>query len=168
MDVLRELAEHPRPAYVRMNDDAGTRLLPAGAGPLDPCWLRRGDGARVALVACGTIAANALGAADALAGRGMGVDVLALPTVKPWDETPVRQLAGYEVVATVEEHAAIGGLGSAVAETLAGMGVGSRLLRLGTPDRYLEADVRARLLERMGLDAAGIARAVEAALGRQR
>ena len=166
MDVLRDLAEHPRPAYVRMNDDAGARLLPVGADPLAPCWLRRGDGARVALVACGTVAAFALAAADLLAERSTMADVLALPTLKPWDDAPVRQLSGYEVVVTVEEHAAIGGLGSAVAEALAQMGGGPRLVRLGMPDRYLEADVRARLLERAGLDAAGIARTASGALGR--
>lgn len=164
MDVLRELAAHPRPAYVRMNDDAGLRLS-AGKDPLSPRWLRRGDG-RVALVTCGTIAANALGAADVLAAHGVGADVLAMPCLKPWDQDVVRGLSGYELVVTVEEHAAIGGLGSAVAETLTELGAGPRLLRLGTPDRYLEADVRARLLARMGLDAAGIARAVEGALGR--
>lgn len=166
MDVLRALADHPRPAYVRMNDDAGVRLLPAGAGPLAPCWLRHGDGARVALVACGTIASSALAAAGLLEGRGVTADVLALPTLKPWDDAPVRRLCGYELVVTVEEHAAIGGLGSAVAETLAETSGGPRLVRLGTPDRYLEADVRTRLLERMGLDAAGIARTVEGALAR--
>lgn len=164
MDLLRELAVHPRPAYVRMNDDAGLRLS-AGKDPLSPRWLRRGDG-RVALVTCGTIAANALGAADVLVAHGVGADVLAMPCLKPWDQDVVRGLSGYELVVTVEEHAAIGGLGSAVAETLAELGAGPRLLRLGTPDRYLEADVRARLLARMGLDAAGIARAVEGALGR--
>ena len=43
---------------------------------------------------------------------------------------------------------------------------GEVVLRLGTPDYYLEADLHKRVLERSGLDAAGIVRSVTERLGR--
>ena len=54
----------------------------------------------------------------------------------------------------------LGGLGSAIAEHLCDLGVGVPLLRLGMPDRYLEADERDALLARAGLDAHGITEAI--------
>ena len=59
----------------------------------------------------------------------------------------------------------MGGLGGAVAEHLAERASTPdaptpRLLRLGMPDAYLEADSQQALLERAGLSTEAIARAV--------
>jgi 1-deoxy-D-xylulose-5-phosphate synthase len=60
---------------------------------------------------------------------------------------------------TVEEGALGGGFGSAVLECLNDLGMGSRLLRLGIPDRFIEPGDREELLADLGLDAAGILKA---------
>ena len=68
------------------------------------------------------VAASALKAADLLAAEGIRATVVNMHTVKPLDEDAVLYLwlqsAG--AVVTAEEHSVIGGLGSAVAEVLAG------------------------------------------------
>jgi 1-deoxy-D-xylulose-5-phosphate synthase len=64
-------------------------------------------------------------------------------------------------VVTVEEGTLEGGFGSAVLEAANAAGVGAHnVLRLGLPDRFVEHAERGELLADLGLDAAGIARAV--------
>jgi transketolase len=72
------------------------------------------------------------------------------------------------VVATLEEHSRIGGLGGAVAEWRADHdGARAVLLRLGTPDEFLhEAGDEHYARSRFGLTSAHIASAVEEALRR--
>jgi transketolase len=71
----------------------------------------------ICLVATGTIVATANVAAEILRKRGFSVGVVSMPTIKPLDTGCLSELfAGYRIVATLEEHSRIGGLGSAVAE----------------------------------------------------
>lgn len=170
--VLMELAERPRPAYVRMNDIGGVNLHPHGVGrvigraqslrPSRPAVAEgeRGEAPCVCVVACGTLCAQALAAADLLAARGISCELIEMATIKPLDMAALDGVASCGLVVSVEEHSVIGGLGSAIAEHLCDRGVGVPLLRLGMPDRYLEADERDALLARAGLDALGIAKAI--------
>jgi transketolase len=69
------------------------------------------------------------------------------------------------VVATVEEHGLVGGLGSAVAEWRADVNAPFRLLRFGTEDRFLERlGSQAWARAQFGLTAERIAATVGAAL----
>ena len=73
--------------------------------------------------------------------------------------------AGHEALVTLEEGAAMGGAGSAVAEALAAAGVVKPLLQLGLPDEFIEHGDPARLLSLQGLDAAGIEASVRQRFG---
>jgi len=79
------------------------------------------EGGRDALLLTTGIGLQAcLGAADLLRRDGVGVSVLHFHTVKPLDrEALLAHVRDVPVVLTVEEHGIAGGLGSAVAETLA-------------------------------------------------
>jgi 1-deoxy-D-xylulose-5-phosphate synthase len=70
------------------------------------------------------------------------------------------------VLVTVEENVVAGGAGSAVGECLAAHGVSVPLLHLGLPDEFVDHGDPAFLLAHVGLDAAGIAAAIERAFGR--
>ena len=59
------------------------------------------------------------------------------------------------MVVTAEEHSIIGGLGSAVAETLA-QNCPTRLLRIGIEDVFGESGPAKELIAKYGLDAEGI------------
>ena len=89
--------------------------------------------------------------------------------VKPLDRELILDCAkrtGYLV--TVEENALQGGFGSAVLELLADEGMtGVKVKRLGIPDRFIEQGSQAQLRKDLGLDAAGIAAAVEDLLGQK-
>lgn len=164
--TLLELAESPRPAYVRMNEPL-VNLHPKGVGRgLGwPQVLLEAAEPQVVVLATGTVAAAALEAGRLLAGGETPCRVVGLPCAKPLDASALDVLRGARLVVTVEEHSVVGGLGGAVAEEMARRGGMPPLLRLGMPDRYLEADERPRLLERAGLTPDGIAASVLAALG---
>jgi 1-deoxy-D-xylulose-5-phosphate synthase len=131
------------------------RLLPVGKGEV------RRSGKRVALLAFGAMLKPALEAAAEL-----DATVANMRFVKPLDVELVRELAeNHELLVTVEEHQIMGGAGSAVCEALAKLKAQKRILLLGLPDRFVDHGDPARLLASVGLDAAGIAKSVRAALG---
>jgi transketolase len=95
-------------------------------------------GSDVALLAAGTIMSEALAAADLLQAQGVSAEVVSFHTIKPLD---VAYLAAagkrFKLLATVEEHGLIGGLGSAVAEWRAAVHQDTRLMCFGTPDEFM-------------------------------
>ena len=81
--------------------------------------------------------------------------------VKPLDEERIVELARRcGSVLVVEEHAIQGGFGEAVLSLLASRGVSRPLRSLGVPDQVIEHGAPAEVLADLGLDAAGIERAV--------
>jgi transketolase len=123
-------------------------------------------GADVLFVGTGVATTAALEAAEILAGEGVNAGVLHLHTVKPLDIEAVADLSvSARLVATVEEHSRIGGLGSAVIEGLNDIGLVRRVLRLAFEDRFAEGyGSQAHLLAKAGLDGPSIARRTLAAL----
>ena len=79
--------------------------------------------------------------------------------VKPLDEELVAAVARQaRWIVTLEENSLMGGFGSAVLESLNQAGIaGTKILRLGLPDCFVEQGSREELLECLGLDPAGIA-----------
>jgi 1-deoxy-D-xylulose-5-phosphate synthase len=127
------------------------QALPVGRGVV------RRHGSKVAILAFGSMLAPAIEAGDAL-----NATVVNMRFVKPLDTELVLQMAReHSLLVTVEENTVQGGAGSAVAECLAQHGVSVPLLQLGLPDRFLEQGDPARMLADCGLDAAGLARAIQ-------
>jgi 1-deoxy-D-xylulose-5-phosphate synthase len=89
--------------------------------------------------------------------------------LKPLDlDLTLRLARAHEVVLTVEEGAP-GGFGAAVLSALAQAGAldaGLKIRTLALPDRLIDHDTQDRQYAEAGLDAAAIARAALAALGR--
>ena len=147
---------------------------PRGAGPgakpgdvRETLEIGRGEvcrqGQRVAMLAFGSMLAPALKAAEAL-----DATVANMRFVKPLDTALIEQLAAtHALLVTVEEHAVMGGAGSAVCELLAARNLERRVLLLGLPDRFIDHGDPAKLLASVGLDAAGIENAVRRALEAQ-
>ena len=164
--ALRELVAHPTPAYVRVTGAAAnSNLHPDGcSAPIARAEELR-VGSDVAILACGQVSAAALEAADILASRGISASVSEMAVLNPFgDDDLITSVETYPLVVTVEEHSRKGGLGSAVAEALSGRANTPALLRLGTPERYVDGDVRDKLLAQARLDAEGIAGSVSARL----
>jgi hypothetical protein len=88
-------------------------------------------------------------------------------TVSPLDNDAIlvaaRETGG---ILTVEEHNVTGGLGGAVAETLAHAGIGCRFERHGVPDEYVPVGPPLALYAHYRLDGPGIAAGARDFLGR--
>ncbi len=161
--MLTTAYRHPGPAAVRYPRGSGAGV---GAGaeldeiPIGQGELRR-HGRDTAILAFGSMVAPSLAA-----GAELGATVANMRFVKPLDVDLLLRLAReHEQLVTVEEGAAMGGAGSAVAEALAAAGITKPLLILGLPDVFIEHGDPATLLAAVGLDGAGIAAAIRQRFG---
>lgn len=115
------------------------------------------EGERVAVLGIGTMATTALAAAEALADEGIDLTVANARFVKPLDRELILDLAArHDRLVTIEDHAALGGFGSAVAEVLAQSEVDGRLTIVGVPDSFVEHGDRKDQLAWFGLDVEGV------------
>lgn len=136
---------------------------------------RYGDDA--VLLCYGAMVEQGEKAAELLAAEGLQAMVVNARFAKPLDVDLLDKLAcGTAPIFTVEEHAALGGFGSAVLEYLAtrasgaaGSGIALPPVRvLGLPDAPIPQGSIAEMRARYGLDAAGIAQVVVSACWAQR
>jgi len=151
---------YPRGAGYGVELDAEVKELEIGRGELLL------DGSDLYLVAIGSTVYPALQAAEALGRKGISAGVVNARFVKPLDADLIKSVAGRTGrIVTVEENALQGGFGSAVLEMLYDSGLQDvKVRRLGIPDRYIEQGSQAQLRKDVGIDAEGIAAAVEAFL----
>jgi len=122
------------------------------------------EGTDLALLSAGGILNQTALAADLLAERGLSAEVVSFPCLKPLDEEKVAELARrFPLLVTAEEHTVLGGFGSAVCETAAGLTAGCRVKRIGLPDCYASVvGDQQYLREVYGMDAKSIAEKAEA------
>ena len=115
------LAAHalPGPVYFRLGKDDSSRVD----------GLAGGD---VLLVTTGSIARNAVAAAQALAANGVEATVLVAASISPPPtEDLAEALERFDAAVTVEAHYVDGGLGSLVCEVAAEHGLPCRVVRCG-------------------------------------
>ena len=169
--VATAVAIDDRPSAFRYARGEGVGVdMPDEGVPLE---IGRGrvvrEGSTVAILSLGTRLAEALVAADQLAGMGLSTTVADARFAKPLDHDLIDQLARHhEVLITVEEGA-IGGFGTYVLSHLAASGQldhGLRVRTMTLPDVFIEHDKPEKMYEQAGLDAASIAQCALAALGK--
>jgi transketolase len=164
--VLRAALLDNQPSYIRIGKKGEKDVLPtervAGLGRLTA--LSSGEG--VAIVAVGTVATEAVRAAEQLRESGITATVSLAHTVKPLPEAGLKALfASHRFVATVEEHFAAAGFGESVVGFAHRSGYSGRVIPLGVPDYFLSkagSQGYARILA--GIDSTAIAQAIRAEL----
>jgi transketolase len=127
------------------------------------------DGADACLISTGSVMPVVLAAADRLQKHGISVRVESFHTIKPLDTDRLTEVfARYRLVAVVEEHGKIGGLGGSIAEWLAlGDGKHARMLHFGTEDAFMhEVGSQEYARRKFGLTAENIAEKVSARLAK--
>ncbi len=138
-------------------------VLPIGKGRI----VR--EGTAVAILSLGPRLAEAIKAADELAGRGLSATVADARFAKPLDEDLIRGLArNHEVLITVEEGSA-GGFAAHVLQFLANDGLldgGLKMRVLTMPDQFFEQDKPEVQYEAARLNAKHIVATALLALGR--
>ena len=119
--------------------------------------IKLADGSDVSIIATGLMVSSALDASRILEENGISASVVNIHTIKPIDRDIILSEARKTGrIVTAEEHSVIGGLGSAVAETVC-EGCPVPVHRVGMNDVYGESGPAADLLVRYGLDGKGLA-----------
>ena len=161
--AVKAAAEYVGPVYMRfgrlavpvINDEANYKFE-IGKG------ITLKEGKDVTIIATGLEVNESLEAAKLLEADGISAEVIDIHTIKPIDrELVVASAKKTGKVVTVEEHSIIGGLGGAVCECLAEKAP-VPVKRIGINDVYGESGPAVTLLEKYGLDAAGIYKQIKA------
>lgn len=166
--AIHAIADYEGPVYMRLGrlpvpvvNDPETYKFELGKA----VTLREGTDATV--IANGLMVASALEAADHLAEEDIHVRVVNIHTIKPIDEEAIcaasRETGG---IVTAEEHNVIGGLYSAVCETLLKNGAGCKVLPIAIMDEFGQSGPANELLEYYGLTADNIIAKVKTLLGK--
>jgi transketolase len=127
--ALRCSAEIAGPIYFRIGKAAAT--VPTLNGSFQPGQMNCvREGTDVAIIALGTMAAEALDAAEMLAQRNISAAVAVVASVQPPPTDDLAELiARVPNVVTVEAHYRTGGLGSLVSEVISQRRLSCRLVR---------------------------------------
>ena len=117
------------------------------------------EGTDGVLFAYGAMVQRCLQAAEKLSEKGVEVTVINARFAKPLDKELILDLVrNNTLIMTVEDHALMGGFGSAVLELVSEEGENtSKIVRVGIPDRFIEHGTRNLMLKNLGLDEFGIA-----------
>ena len=156
--AIRWAYRHDGPVYIRVSRMKVPAVHPDDYtfAPGKAVVLR--EGSDVTIAANGTVLHRALAAAELLAAQGIQARVLSVASVKPLDEDAIiaaaRETGG---IVTVEEGLASGGLGGAVAETVA-RNHPVRVAMLGLPDTFAPTGSAEWILDHFGINPEGIAR----------
>jgi 1-deoxy-D-xylulose-5-phosphate synthase len=137
--------------------------LPAEPLPVGR-WEELRKGSDAVIFAIGRMVEVAKEAAERLAPMGVSCTVVNARWLKPMDARIADWARHHAVVVTVEDNVGAGGFGGAVLEALAPLGLAGRVRTLALPDEFLPQGKPADILTEHGLDAAGVAKAVYAAV----
>lgn len=160
--------QHEGPCYIRF----GREAVPIITEDDTPFEIGKNrlvrEGTDVTIFANGFLVYQSLKAAELLEREGFSIRVVNVHTLKPLDTADIIQNAiETGAVVTAEEHQIIGGLGSAVCETLAET-VCVPIERIGVRDSFGESGTPEELMVRYGLSPEAIAAAVRRVILRKR
>jgi len=155
--------DHEGPAYVRLTGGGNNPVVYEDDYEFEigkSILLQKGED--VVLIATGTMVYVCLEAAKTLNDEGISTAVIDMHTIKPIDKEMVSSICNYaKLIATVEEHNEVGGLGSAVAEVTAPISNAPPHLILGLADRYGKSNNYENLLNEAGLSESGIVNTIK-------
>jgi transketolase len=163
--AIRAIVDYDGPVYVRLgrlpvpviNDTEGYKFEIGKAVTLR-------EGKEATIFATGLMVDKALQAYNILAEEGIKVKIVNIHTIKPLDVDAIVTAARETgVVVTAEEHSIIGGLGSAICETLSENNP-VPVIRVGIKDTFGESGKPDELLKAYGLEAEDIVIAVKKAI----
>lgn len=125
------------------------------------------NGTDVTIIACGHLVWKSLEAARVLSEQGISAGVINMHTIKPLDEAAIVAAATQTgCIVTAEEHQRNGGLGDAVAQTLARYRP-TPLEMVAVDDQFGESGTPDQLMQKYGLDTPNIVAAAQRVIARK-
>jgi 1-deoxy-D-xylulose-5-phosphate synthase len=160
VDMMFTATHQQHPTFIRYPRGAGEgvpikdqpRLLEIGKAEVLQSFSNKGK-RKVALFGLGNMSRLARLAAEQLTVQGFDCAVINPRFTKPLD-AGTHEFFGHaaEVVVTMEDHALMGGYGSAVLELFSEKGVSTPVVRIGWPDQFIEhATTQDELRRKYGL-----------------
>lgn len=154
MKAIIDVASLNSPVYIRMSGMMRTPIVYNQDFNFEiGKMIRLAEGEDVTIFATGTMVKEAISAAKSLSEDGISCEVFDVHTIKPLDVETVHGSCKSKLIVTVEEHSIIGGLGSAIAETLAPIPNKPPQLIIGVNDYYPHAASYDYLTKQCGLKA---------------
>ena len=126
------------------------------------------EGTDVSVFTNGETLAEVLLAAEELKKDNISLEIINVPVVKPLDsQTVIESVKKTKFAITVENHSIIGGLGSAICETLADK-LPSKVYRFGIHDEFGQSGKAEELIEYYGLDSKTLAKRIRAIIKKEK
>lgn len=134
-EAAKAVVRHEGPVYIRISKSDPVYQKPVTFQLGKAITIK--EGKDVALIAIGSMVADALKAGEELKKKNVSARVISMHTLKPLDVKAILKAAKEtKAIITIEEHTIIGGLGGAVAEVLAENKIGIPFVRMGVPDTF--------------------------------
>lgn len=161
------IAEYEGPVYLRFGRPTVPVFTDADQKfEIGKAWMVN-EGTDVSIFATGHLVWKAIEAGEKLAEMGINAEIINIHTIKPLDERAILEsVSKTGCVVSAEEHNRIGGLGDSIAQVIARnnpvpqeyVAVNDSFGESGTPDQ---------LMEKYGLEAADIIKAVQKVMERK-
>ncbi|MCT4507639.1 MAG: transketolase family protein [Tepidibacter sp.] len=159
--IIFEIAKYNGPVYVRLGRSAVPTIFDENYKFEIGKGVEVLEGTDATVIACGMMVNEAMQAHEILKEEGISLRVINMPTIKPIDtDIIIKAAKETKAIITAEEHSVIGGLGSAVSEVVA-ENCPIKIKKVGVKDTFGESGTPNDLLEKYGLTAVDIVKAVK-------
>ncbi len=161
------IAEHEGPVYLRFGRPSVPNFTPENEKFEIGKAVHLTEGSDVTIVATGHLVWEAILAAETLEKEGIHAEIINIHTIKPLDNTAIlNSVKKTGCIVTAEEHNYLGGLGESVARVLVENHPTPQEF-VATQDTFGESGTPAQLMEKYGLNADAIIKAVRKVLSRK-
>lgn len=161
------IAEHHGPVYLRFGRPKVANFTEENQKFEIGKALQLQKGTDVTIVATGHLVWEALVAAEALHEKGISAEVINIHTIKPLDANAIlKSVEKTGCIVTAEEHNYLGGLGESVSRVLAENKPTPQEF-VATQDTFGESGTPGQLMDKYGLNAEAILKAVKKVMARK-
>lgn len=161
------LVDYEGPVYLRFGRPVVPNFTPADQKFEIGKAVLLNEGTDVTIVATGHLVWEAIQAGEELEKLGISAEIINIHTIKPLDEEAIlKSVAKTGCVVTAEEHNKLGGLGDSVAHVLSANNPAPQEF-VAVNDSFGESGTPAELMEKYGLNANSIVKAVQKVIARK-
>lgn len=165
--ATKAVADFEGPVYLRFGRPVVPVFTPANQKfEIGKAWMVN-EGKDVTIIATGHLVWEAIKAGEVLAEQGIDAEIINIHTIKPLDTAAIlKSIKKTKCVVTCEEHQANGGLGDAVAQTLAKEFLAPQEY-IAVDNSFGESGTPEQLMVKYGLDSKNIIEAVKKVISRK-
>jgi transketolase len=162
VSMIKEAVRHNGPIYIRFGRMENPLVHKDGLNEVFKIGkaIKIKSGMDIAIIATGIMVSKGLEASEKLKEYGIEASLYSFHTIKPIDREAIEEASNSKYgIITLEDNNIIGGLGSAVSESLASVKHPCLVQRIGIPDLYPIIGSDRELYEYYGMDTLSIVKA---------